>query len=138
MAKVTVKMPDEFLLKISRLGDQTDAIVERVLQAGGRVMLEKVRSNLTALKFSERSTGQLLSSLGLSPVKVDKKGIHNIKVGFDEPRRDGRSNAMIANILEYGKTGQPARPFLAPAKKQAKQACIDAMAASLEEEIAKI
>ena len=41
----------------------------------------------------------------------DKNGDFNIKVGFSEPRPDGESNAMLASILEYGKSGQPAKPL---------------------------
>jgi hypothetical protein len=35
MAKVEMKMPEEFLLKLSRLGDQTDTIIPKVLEACG-------------------------------------------------------------------------------------------------------
>ena len=58
-----------------------------------------------------------------------------MKVGFSEPRSDGESNAKIATILEYGKSGQPARPFLKPAKSSSKNACIEAMKAKLESEV---
>jgi len=40
VAKVDVKMPEEFLLKISRLGEKTDEIIPRVLEAGGEVVLD--------------------------------------------------------------------------------------------------
>ena len=46
MAKATMRMPDEFLLKVSRLGEKTDEILPRVLKAGGDVVEEKVKSNL--------------------------------------------------------------------------------------------
>lgn len=135
-------MPDEFLEKLSRLGSRTDEVTEKVLEAGGKVMLAQVRSNLAGVvgrgtKYPSRSSGQLLGSLGLSPVKQGKDGNHNIKVGFAEGRSDGQSNAKLANILEYGKHGQPAKPFLAPAKKAGKQATIEAMKAKLEEEVGK-
>ena len=80
----------------------------------------------------------LIHSLGLSPVKVDRNGNYNIKVGFDEPRRDGTSNAMVANIIEYGKPGQPAKPFLKNAKIATKSECEDVMKRKLEEEINKV
>ena len=38
MAKVNVKMPEEFLLKVSRLGEKTDDIIPKVLEAGGKVV----------------------------------------------------------------------------------------------------
>ena len=143
MAKVSFSMPDDFLRKVSALGEKTDEIIPRVLEAGGEVALEKVRDNLESVigrdtKSPSRSTGELASALGLSPAKMDKDGNFNVKVGFSEPRPDGESNAKIANILEYGKHGQPPKPFLKPAKTQARRPGIEAMKEKLEEEIDKI
>ena len=64
MAKVQVKMPEEFLLKLSRLGEKTDEIIPKVLESGGEIVLEKVMSNLKAVvgsgtKEKSRSTGDL-------------------------------------------------------------------------------
>lgn len=139
MAKCDIKMPEDFLLKISHLGTDFDAVAENVLEAGGRIALEKVKSNLSAVigntKYESRSTGELARSLGLSPVKLDKNGNHDIKVGFSEPRSDGESNAKIANILEYGRHGQPAKPFIKPAKSASKKECVEVMTAVLEKEL---
>ena len=49
MAKASFKMPDEFLLRLSRLGEKTDEIIPKVLEAGADVVEEKVRSNLRAV-----------------------------------------------------------------------------------------
>ena len=143
MAKVNMKMPEEFLMKVSKLADQTDVIIPKVLEAGGDVVLEKVKSNLQSVvgkdtKYPSKSTGELVSSLGLTSAKQDRDGDYNVKVGFAEPRSDGGSNAKIANIIEYGKHGQPAKPFLKPAKSASRKPCMGAMIAKLEEEIEKI
>ena len=138
-----IKMPDEFLQKLSKLGSKTDEIAAKVLEAGGEVVLAKVKSNLSSVvgsgtKYPSRSTGELERSLGLSPAKVDRSGNHNIKIGFSEPRSDGDSNAKIANIIEYGKHGQPAKPFLKPAKSSSKAAAISAMQKAFDEEVEKL
>lgn len=143
MAKATMKMPDDFLMKLSKLGDKTDEIISNVLEAGGEVVLDKVKSNLKGVignetKEKSRSTGELVSSLGLSPTKLDKNGNFNIKVGFNEPRGDGDTNAKIANILEYGKSGQPPKPFLKPAKSASRKVCIETMKSELDKEIEKL
>lgn len=143
MAKATVKMPEEFLLKISRLGDKTDVIVPKVLKAGADVVYDRVKGNLEAVvgketKYESKSTGELVSALGISSVKQDKDGNSNLKIGFAEPRSDGGSNAKIANVLEYGKHGQPPKPFLAPAKTATKKACSEAMIAALESELDQV
>lgn len=143
MAKVEIKMPEEFLLRLSRLGDKTDEIIPKMLEAGGEVVLNQVRANLQAVigrgtKEPSRSTGELASALGLSPAKIDRSGNFNVKVGFSEPRSDGGSNARIANVLEYGKSGQPAKPFLKPAKSATRAPCIEAMKQAFEEEVEKL
>lgn len=127
-------------MKVSRLADKTDEILPKVLEAGAEVGEAKVRSNLASVigkgtKEPSRSTGQLLAALGTSPALQDRNGDFNVKVGFSEPRSDGESNSKIATILEYGKSGQPAKAFLKPAKSASKSAAIEAMKAKLESEV---
>ncbi len=143
MAKVDIKMPDEFLLKVSKLGSDFDPVAEKVLKAGGEVVFKRTKSNLSAVigkgtKHESRSTGELEKALGVTSVRLDRNGNHNIKIGFSEPRTDGESNAKLANILEYGKHGQPAKPFLKPAKSASKSECISTMKSTFEEEVKKI
>ena len=38
MAKVQMKMPEDFLMKVSRLADKTDEILPKVLEAGAEVV----------------------------------------------------------------------------------------------------
>jgi len=143
VAKVAFKMPEEFLLQLSKLESKTDEIIPKVLEVGGEVVANKVKSNLQAMigngiKEKSRSTGQLVSALGVTTAKQDKEGNYNVKVGFSEPRRNGKSNAIIAGVLEYGKHGQSPKPFLKPAKSASKSACINAMKEKFEEEVNKL
>lgn len=143
MAKAYMKLPDDFLEKISRLGNKTDEICEKMLKAGGEVVLSKAKSNLSSVigsgtKYKSRSTGELESTLGLSEVKLDKNGNYNIKIGFAETRKDGSSNAKIANIIEYGKSGQTAKPFMKPAKTSSKSKCIEVMKSTFDKEVNNI
>jgi hypothetical protein len=116
----------------------TDEILPKVLTAGGEVVLAKVKSNLHSVigqntKYESRSTGELENSLGFSPARRDRNENWNVKIGFAEPRRSGKTNAMIGNVLEYGKAGQPPKPFLKPAKTQSKAECTAAMKQKFEE-----
>ena len=49
MAEVTVKLPNEFLRKLTKLGKQTDAVCEKMLEAGAEVVEAKIRDNLRAV-----------------------------------------------------------------------------------------
>ena len=140
MAKAKIKMPDDFLMKLSKLGSKSDEIAEKALIAGGEIIYDETKSKLQSVigkdtKTEGRSTGELVSALGLSGVRIDRDGNSNIKLGFDEPRKGGDSNAKIANILEYGKVGQPPKPFLKPATKAKGQAVVQKMTETLEKEI---
>lgn len=159
MAKMKITMlGKDFALKLSKLGRNTDEITAKALRAGAEVALKEARSRLKSVignnvKVKNRKdgepSGELLRSLGISPVDIDKNGVHNIKVGFDEPRRKQYkakrkrsyyeiTNAMIANVLEHGKSGQPAKPFMGPAKRAAKKPAIEAMQRTIDEEVRKL
>lgn len=139
MAKVTIKLGEKFMNQITQAADNVDRAIPKALEAGGKVVKERMESNLRSaigrsLKRESRSTGKLLGSLGVSPVKVGDGGDFDVKVGFAEGR-GSVSNAMLANILEYGKQGQPAKPFLAPTKSKARKPCMAAMEQTLKEEL---
>ena len=137
LARADYRLPEDFLDAIAKLERRSDEIIPRVLEAGGQVVLDQVRSNLSSV-LSGTSTGELEGALGLAPARIDRNGNWNAKVGFSEPRRGGESNAKIANILEFGKHNQPARPFLKRAKVTARGPAIEAMRRALEREVDRL
>lgn len=143
MPKVNLKLPDDLIKRISTLSDKTDEICEKALKAGAEVVEKQLKNNLNSvigkdLKYDSRSTGQLQNAIGITPVLVDKNGNYNIKIGVDENRSDGLSNTMLANILEYGKVGQPPKPFMKPTKSKSKKPALEKIKSTLEEEINKL
>ena len=139
MAKVQIEMPQKLLSQIEDKGNSLDAAIPKALAAGGKVVLAKMKSNLQAAigrgtKTKSRSTGKLAASLGVSPAKLDRDGNLDVKVGFSEGRGDV-SNAMLANLLEYGKHGQPPKPFLKLTKSSSRKPCIEEMQRVLKEEL---
>ena len=142
MAKISIRMPTAFMDQLAKASEKTETAIPKALEAGGKVVFEKMKSNLSSAigrntKNKSRSTGKLLAALGVSPVKVNDGGNYDVKVGFAEGRGDA-NNAMLANLLEYGKSGQPPKPFLKPAKSASKNACVDAMIAAFEKEVENI
>ena len=79
-----------------------------------------------------------MGALGISPVKPSELGGYDIRVGFAEPRQDGKSNEMIANIIEYGKKGQAAKPFMKPAEDATKSKVKAKMEETFKAEAEKI
>jgi hypothetical protein len=150
---IEIKLPTEISLKLSRLESKVDSIIENMLKDGAKVTEPKVKSNLNAvigkgIKVKpSRSTGELVSSLGVTPVDIDRKGVYNVKIGFNEPRKHqytakGKrsyykiTNAMIANTIEYGRRGiQDAKPFFRPAKRATRAASIKIMQKRFDKEV---
>ena len=143
MARVQIKLPNDFIDALDSASSLIDNSAEQVLKAGANIVEPRMRSNLSAAigsstKQPSRSTGQLAKALGTAPVKVNSRGDYNVKVGFAENRDDGRPNALIANVLEHGRSNQPARPFLAPTRSQTRRAAITAMKQTLAARIQQV
>lgn len=140
MAKVTVEFPDDIVQKLASLETRTDAVLAKTLQAGADVVKPVFQTKLASAiarntKRKSTSTGQLVSALGVSPVKTADDGSVDIKIGFNEPRQDGKRNAMIAGILEHGNSNQPARPFLSATKSAVKAPATQAMIDAFNQEV---
>ena len=140
MAKVTAEFPDDIVKKLASLERRTDAVLEKTLQAGAAIVKPIFQTKLAGAigrntKRKSKSTGQLESALGVSPVKAADDGSVDIKVGFNEPRKDGKRNAMIAGILEHGKSNQSARPFLSATKSAVKAPATQAMVDAFNQEV---
>ena len=143
MATVTIKLPDEFMNQLSEFDSRLEDIFTKALEDGAEIAEKQARANLKAVigsgtKLPSESTGQLLGALGISPVKLSELGGYDIRVGFAEPRQDGKSNEMIANIIEYGKKGQAAKPFMKPAEDATKSKVKAKMEETFKAEAEKI
>lgn len=143
MARVDVRLPNKFIDSLTQVSNVVEDNAEQILDAGAGVVEPRMRANLTAAigsstKEPSRSTGQLLAALGTTSVKVNSRGVYNVKVGFAENRDDGRSNALIANVLEHGRSNQAARPFLAPTRSQTRKPATEAMKQALKAVIERV
>ena len=143
MARIDVCLPNAVIDALTQVSNVVDDNAEQVLTAGASVVEPRMRANLTAAigrgtKLPSRSTGQLLDALGTTSVRVSSRSIYNVKVGFAENRRDGRSHALIANVLEHGRSNQAARPFLAPTRSQTRRAATQAMKTTLAAAIEQV
>lgn len=143
MATITIKLPDEFMNQLSEFDSRLEDIFTKSLEAGAEIAEKQAKANLKAVigsgtKFPSEATGELLGALGTSPVKRSSLGGFDIRVGFAEPRKDGGSNEMVANIIEYGKKGQAAKPFMKPAEDATKSKVKAKMEETFKAEAEKI
>lgn len=141
MAKCEMKMPEDFLLKLSKLGSKLDTAAPKALEEGAEVVLRHMKQNLKSVigkdtKFPSRSKGDLEASLGITPALQDRNGNWNIRVGVgDSKDRNGVPNALKAQVLEYGKAGQRPKPWLKPARRKSRREVVQVMKSVLEREV---
>jgi len=133
MAKMTIQGFDEYIDKLSKLGPKMPEVAKRAVQAGVNPLADEVRKQLEKnLQGSKYSTGDLLNSLGVTPVGVDKNGVYNAKVGFSGYDRKGVPNALKARAMESGTSTQPKKPFMRPAVNRAKKKVLEEMGRSID------
>lgn len=133
MAKMSVSGLDEYIDKLSKLGSKMPEVAKRAVQAGVNPLADEVRKQLEKnLQGSKYSTGDLLDSLGVTPVGVDKNGVYNAKVGFSGYDRKGVPNALKARAMESGTSRQPKKPFMRPAVNRAKKRVLEEMGRSID------
>jgi len=133
MAKMSVSGLDEYINKLSKLGPKMPEVAKRAVKAGVNPLADEVRKQLEKnLQGSKYSTGDLLDSLGVTPVGVDKNGVYNAKVGFSGYDRKGVPNALKARAMESGTSRQPKKPFMRPAVNRAKKRVLEEMGRSID------
>ena len=70
MAKVTIRMPTTLMDQLAKASEKTDSAIPKALEAGGKVVFEKMKANLRSVigrgtKVKSRSTGKLFAALGV-------------------------------------------------------------------------
>jgi Bacteriophage protein of unknown function (DUF646). len=120
MATLDFTFPDELVSKLGKAVNEIDGISEKALKAGAEIIENEMRRRLVAQigeGADERSTGDLVAALGTSPIKINHEGNPTIRVGFAENRTDGKTNEMLMNIREFGRSNRTAFPLIAPTRR---------------------
>lgn len=159
VAKFTFKAAEEYSVKLSNISSGYEEIAKEAVYEGAKVVADKIRGNLEKLeedKFrmlkkgeqfsgvSRKQKEDLLSSLGITPIKKDKEGNINAKIGFDgygkyptKKYKKGTPNKLLARVVESGSTVRLKTPFVRPAVNATKKNVQEKMNETIEEGIKK-
>lgn len=153
-SKMTIKAGEDYMRRLSQLGEGSAAIAKKAVYEASGIVADRIRKNLVDnindpqsaaksgraifKKDGEERTGDLVRSLGITPIKLDKNGILNVKIGFDGYDSRGVPNQLKARVMESGSSTIEPRPFVKPAVKATKKAAEEAMNRVINEEIEKI
>ncbi|GHU91577.1 hypothetical protein FACS1894202_13260 [Clostridia bacterium] len=169
MAKSKVLLPNDYMKRLRKLEVGIDRIVASALKEGAEFLLPKLKAKMQTVighgtKYPSRTTGEMISSVGISPVKETRRGGQNVKIGLSEPRKKqvapkkfhmnkkGRkiasrgyyeiTNAMLANIIEFGRRkagyNQPPKPMVKPVANANMDKCLNIMSVKLDKEVGSL
>ena len=115
MARFSCSGFDELNAAYAELKDIPHSVTQDVLEAMGTVAMERIRETGEAMGVRDPGSSEhILDKLKLSKVTYTKDGGY-LKVTYSGKRLRGKTttqNSEIAFINEFGKRGQPARPFM--------------------------
>jgi len=115
MASFEVNGIDALTADLTALAEIPDDVLDAMLEAEATVIEDAQRR--TAFSMGVHRTGMMISSISRTKIKTNKHG-RFLLVYPQGKNKQGIRNAEVAFINEYGKTKQPARPFVDTANRQ--------------------
>lgn len=137
MARMTFKAGEDYALKLSRLTADSDRVAKKAIYTGAKIVADEIKRKLQGV-LSPEATGDLVDSFGITPIRQDRDGNWNAKLGFDGYDRKGVPNQLKARALESGTSAQPKRPFVRPSVNATRKKVLSEMERVIAEETQKI
>ncbi len=118
MARLEVNGLDALLEDLSAIAQLPDSVAEDILNAEADVIQPEQQRAAQEMLTGDYATGATARSIKRSKVKKTSSG-KSLTIYLRGRRGDGKDAAEVAFINEYGKKGQPARPFIRTANERA-------------------
>lgn len=154
MARLQIGSADDFMRQLEQLGAAGEEIGKKMVNAGLEVVEKKVIENYNKIPLTDRALGDVEKSITIKKAAVKSKKNDRRIVGYVSfkgeqnvykssggrilPRKEPVRNGEVAALIEYGRQGQPARPFLRPAVEETEEECMKVMQQTFEDEKNKI
>lgn len=128
MAEISTSGLDELLADMGAIAEIPDAVLLDMLVAEAGIIAEAQAQEAKAMGVYD--TGKTAQSITFDKKLKDTKDGKAIYVYPQGTRRDGntRRAAEVAFVNEFGKTGQPGRPFINTANEKKAESAVDAAA----------
>lgn len=155
--KLSTKGLTETMKELEKIEQNTDAIVEKAIEAAINIVTDDLRSEIRALKTrgddekagqltlpTESNKKSLLDSLGYTPVKLSdskfdaKAGFKGLDNNKTKAYPSGHPNAVMASAINKGTSFMQGQPFINRAAKKSKKKAIEEMDRIITQEIKKI
>lgn len=123
MARLSVSGLNDLMLSLEEVAELPDEVARSMLRSEADIVLQAQKRMASQMKVED--TGLTIESMDKGPARK-RDGIMSLYITSKGTRVRTRGkktqevrNAEIAFINEYGKRGQPARPFIATANAAA-------------------
>lgn len=126
---------DEFAFDFEGIALLPDSVVSEMLEAEGDVIKSAQIATAQSMLAGPYNRGGVVSAIRRGKVKQTSTG-KAVYVTFNGTQHGNRV-AEIAFVNEYGKQGQPARPFIREANERNADKAVDAAAKIYDEFLSK-
>lgn len=139
--KVDVKLPTDLMQQLQHLSDNIEDIEGKMLDNATDVLKPEIEKNLKQAITGKYATGELESSVAVKKKRTAKEKSNTVYFKGTTIRqfKNGKTqkvrNGLKATILEYGKNGQPPRPFVRPAMNAKRAEMIRVMEEIFDREV---
>jgi hypothetical protein len=116
MAKFSTEGLDALQAKFAGRKKKVTSTVYHMLNAGAKIMKEEIQQTMTEMDIKD--SGDLVKSVKSSGVKKSKEDGYSISVAPSGADQKGVRNMTKAMIAQYGKKGEPARPWKTVAEER--------------------
>lgn len=162
MARMSVRGTEEYALKLSKLGKNSEAVAGKAIYEAAGIVADAVKVNLKALpavndvenikayragrksQLSIKQKEGLVQAFGITKISNDK-GYYNVKLGFDgyngiktKKYPKGQPNQLIARVVESGSTYMDKTPFVRTALNASRAEALQKMQEVIDQEMNKI
>lgn len=144
MAHMEIDFPEDLLGGL--LDTDTEELCKQMVDAASPILEESMKREIKSV-LSHDGSSELVNSVKAGKAKMSKNNAvianvgprgnssHHYYAGKKKNRKYQVSNALKAIWLNYGRTGQPARPFLTKATNNAENAVVAKMQEIYEKKI---
>ena len=159
MASFKFRGTDDYILKLRKLADQSEATVKKALYEGAGVVADEIRNSIKSIPKNDNTFGTtenpvvglngiqkagLMDGLGISQMETSE-GTINVKISFDgynamktKKYPKGQPNILIARSIESGTSFRQKYPFVRKAVNKSRKKAQEAMQNVIDEEASKI
>ena len=151
MATLKFKGLEEYVAQLERLSNNTDEVIGKAVYEGADIVADAIRNGIGTIPVDDKyhKKGDMRNGLrsveiaglrdgfGIAKMRKDKN-FTNVKLGFHEKNKMGRSNATTARMIESGNSYTRKKPFVRQAVNSTKAACEAKMKQVIEDEISKL